>query len=392
MANSYLARWHGIAFSFSENVRGELPVHWSSDWSALWNAASEPEGPVTIRGRNTPTAELDVRPDWLADNLGGAVRAWSPDEARRAVEDTLAGNPGDTSLHESLAVVADWLDYEAEVVAGAADEIEDETIAEAAADQAQEMGDAAEAVDDAAEAARAAAAEVFAEGDGRGAVEQDGAEGVAVAGNPMAEAMAAYRYARDFADDDAAFEFSQWYDSEWIRPYERGEVSDVPSLPHAFDAWEKIVKGNPGNAPAPSDVVLAGNPGEGSAFGGFSSWEECVSQAQEQGKRNPEAYCAAIRNATSGNPGGPGDVAWLRVRRDAHRWARAQGSDYFESTAFARWYADRYDDMTAIEQGAADWAGLMAGLLTRPHTFARFAEDRAPDTWLTRPRRLRLWQ
>jgi len=63
-------------------------------------------------------------------------------------------------LHEQLAAAADHVDYEAEVVGEAADDLTGEIAADAH-DQAEAMSDAADALDDAADEARETAAEVF---------------------------------------------------------------------------------------------------------------------------------------------------------------------------------------------------------------------------------------
>ena len=95
---------------------------------------------------------------------------------------TISGNPEGVPLHEAMAGMADWLDYEANVVADAADEIDDPEIAAAADDQAEAMEEAAEALDEAADEARETAAEVFTET----GTPQDEQEAEVVAGNATA--------------------------------------------------------------------------------------------------------------------------------------------------------------------------------------------------------------
>lgn len=93
----------------------------------------------------------------------------------------ITGNPGDNiPLHETLAAVAQWVDYEADVVETAAEEIDDKSIANAAEDQAEAMHEAADRLDDAAEDAADTAAEVFVET----GVPSDEQTAEVVAGNP----------------------------------------------------------------------------------------------------------------------------------------------------------------------------------------------------------------
>ena len=106
------------------------------------------------------------------------------DEATAEQYRAAFGNPGEIKLHEALSSIEDWLDYEAAVVAEAAEEITDPDIAEAAEEQAEAMEEAAEAVGEAAEEARETAAEVFSE-TGEPSSEATGAEGEAVKGNPV---------------------------------------------------------------------------------------------------------------------------------------------------------------------------------------------------------------
>ena len=127
------------------------------------------------------------------------------------------GNPGNVPLHESLAEIAEWVDYEAEVVKAAAGEIEEKDIAAAAVDQAEAMTEASAALSDAAKSAAETAAEAFVE-DGTPAVDkagEDNPEGQAVGGNPMTEAYKsgyergkAYDGSPDDAPDPLSGEFA----------------------------------------------------------------------------------------------------------------------------------------------------------------------------------------
>lgn len=95
---------------------------------------------------------------------------------------TITGNPEGVPLHEAMAGMADWLDYEADVVQAAADEIADPEIAAAADEQAEAMEEASDALDEAADEARETAAEVFTET----GISQDEQTSELVAGNATA--------------------------------------------------------------------------------------------------------------------------------------------------------------------------------------------------------------
>src|SRR5690606_28371363 len=90
------------------------------------------------------------------------------------------GNPSGVPLHEALADLAQWTEYEANVVQEAVDEIDGASIANTADQQAESMHEAADMLDEAAEDAAETAAEVFVE---TGIPSDENTEPV-VSGNP----------------------------------------------------------------------------------------------------------------------------------------------------------------------------------------------------------------
>lgn len=168
--------------------------------------------PVTAGGYQPPPGRDFKGGEWFVYGEGGLIlgQGQTPHEAERNARDSLMnydfenrpwiiqrykgevyyehateGNPGEATLHSQLSEAADHVAYEAKVVEGAANEIDDPAIAAAAEDQAEAMEDAAEALEDAAEAARETTAEVFTE---TGTAQDDQAAGAA--GETVADAVA----------------------------------------------------------------------------------------------------------------------------------------------------------------------------------------------------------
>lgn len=90
------------------------------------------------------------------------------------------GNPAGVPLFESLDDLASWVDYEAEVVDEAADELSDPDTKKAAQDQADAMHEASDELEEASDEAKEAAAKTFAD-TGTPSSQQEAEH---VAGNP----------------------------------------------------------------------------------------------------------------------------------------------------------------------------------------------------------------
>jgi len=128
---------------------------------------------VTVEGPNPSTLDFPTYEE-AASYVSVIYDTMDPDEADATSVRIRSALPGDTvvdgnpdpegaPLHEQMSDDADHLHYEADVVEAAAEETDNDDIADAAEDQADAMHDAADALEDAAEAARETAAEVFVE-------------------------------------------------------------------------------------------------------------------------------------------------------------------------------------------------------------------------------------
>lgn len=161
---------------------------------------------------------------------------------------SLFGNPGEVKLHEALASIEDWLDYEASVVEEAADEISDPEISEAAEEQAEAMEEAADAVGEAAEAARDTAAEVFNEtGVATSENVGDGTpEGDAIGGNPEGVAFMVTNNSRYPLDQDELDRFHKAFkDKAEGTAYTSPGAEVLPEGWKIVDSGGAVIYGNP---------------------------------------------------------------------------------------------------------------------------------------------------
>jgi hypothetical protein len=219
-------------------------------------------------------------------------------------------------LHEQLAAAADHVEYEAEVVEDAAEELPPGDVKDAAEDQAEAMHDAAEALDEAADEARDAAAEIFTE---TGTPEDVTAteptpEGDVVGGNPFAgfdsfeDCVAKVTAKGGIADPEAycasikrASEGNYRYSI--LREVALGNQSNKEWYKEGYERG-KAYEGDPENAPDPLSGEWAGE----SIPEIFGSWEAATDEAMESYEigywaavyGNPERL---VETTVDGNPG-----------------------------------------------------------------------------------------
>lgn len=239
---------------------------------------------------------------------------------------SVMGNPGNVPLMETLSDVAQFVDYEAEVVATAAEQIDDPAIAREAEQQAEAMEDAAEALQEASEAAAETAAEVFNE-TGVPSDEQ-GAE--VVAGNPvtidnaLVDRLAEVHYREELESMAAQAEAGTLYpgagkdfQEAWAETYRQAAAkaasiegnpvtqSNAPASRQTAGQSNLQGVGAPGQHASQPQTIVAGNPIVNNA----------ASMGASTGVSNRAAGGAS--NVIIGNPGDPGEAAHqLRAERN----------------------------------------------------------------------------
>lgn len=173
----------------------EIVERLGQDTAKLYRVAGKWSDRNDAKGNLSLSEAKALAQDWAKDGAIATItkgdkmveRVVSPMDRDRYEElKSVYGNPGEVPLHQLLGELADFVEYEAQVVEETAEEIDDEEIAEAAEEQAEAMHDAADALGDAAEEAADTAAKVFVE---TNVPSSDQApttsEGTAVVGNPV---------------------------------------------------------------------------------------------------------------------------------------------------------------------------------------------------------------
>lgn len=220
------------------------------------------------------------------------------------------GNPETIPLKDVMGAMSDWLEYEASVVEGAAEDLEEEgapeDVVEAAEEQAEAMDEASEALEDAATAASETAAEVFNET----GVPSDEQEAEVVSGNPLGvvEDMNASGKLKFYVVDTGT-------DETLSGPFNNPE----DAIASMMEIGEDYPPDEFGGIPL---GVLMGNPTEKASEFRHGSWfaygpnDVIIGQGKTEEEARENAASGRLRhvpvkkveNVTSGNPV---DTYWL---------------------------------------------------------------------------------
>lgn len=284
------------------------------------------------------------------DNFGEEA-AWTKKKQIADTEATIAnlrnilaqGNPGEVPLMETLDDLAQFVDYEAEVVETAAMDLPNGAVRTEALGQAEAMEEAAEALQDASEAAAETAAEVFVE---TGIPSSEQPTDV-VAGNPMSDddLNFMYSHARGYAERAGLDELDPDDYARWFMGRFGGE-DELPDVSHRIQYWDHYlptVEGNPvsqGNAPAvrqeagQSHLQGTGQAGQRatqaqSYVGTGNPVRQGNSPSANVGVSNRAA--GGARNVTVGNPVEDREAETARVRAAFPHWTDEQVAAYVDS-------------------------------------------------------------